>query len=135
MAINSDRHATQRSWNVAAIIPSAAPTGGYTLPTTVHGLFQVSTRASRFQLLADENSGEWNVSDMQLTLVCLPTSYGPVIPTFAGGQEAGKPAAWSDCRRAARGARAPHGAARSRAAAGAGRNSAACATNWKRSKV
>jgi hypothetical protein len=67
-------------------ISSAANSGVYYDPITVHGLFSVSAGVRNFYILADEQGGNINVSDMQLSLVYIPTSYGTVVPTIATGR-------------------------------------------------
>jgi hypothetical protein len=65
-------------------IPSGAPSGLYSLPVTVHGLFSATAAGNphTFYALGNESSGDdFDVADLQLTLVYLPTAYGTVSPT------------------------------------------------------
>ncbi len=68
--------------DVSLLIPSAAPTGVYSFPVTVHGLFSVSSGANTFYFLADETSGLVTAGDIQLSLVFFPTAYGTVTSTL-----------------------------------------------------
>jgi hypothetical protein len=71
---------------VALYFDDALATGTYIIPTTVHGLFTVSAGSNTFYFLAQENSGNYSVNDMQLTLVYLPTAYGTVVATKIEGE-------------------------------------------------
>ena len=66
--------------DVSLVIGSTVSSGLFYVPVTVHGLFSVAAGARTFRFLADENSGSWNVEDMQLTLVYFPTAYGAFSP-------------------------------------------------------
>ena len=70
-------------------LPSAAATGSYSAPVTVHGLFLVSGGAHTFYFLARRTSSTANayIYDTQLTLVYIPTNYGTVSPTLTGGED------------------------------------------------
>jgi hypothetical protein len=57
---------------------------------TVHGLFQVTEGSNTFYFLGEEQLGDFEVWDQQLTIVFLPTAYGTVEPTIAGGPAASK---------------------------------------------
>lgn len=61
------------------------PTGFYSQPVTVHGLFPVAAGANTFYLLGQLQSGGFNIYDIQFTLVYLPAAYGTVEPTLAAG--------------------------------------------------
>ncbi|HWL92782.1 MAG TPA: hypothetical protein VNT79_04545 [Phycisphaerae bacterium] len=82
----SDTTSFPASQDVGVSLPSGAATGGYNWAVTVHGLFEVTTAGSHtFRMLAEENGAEWSASELQLTLVYFPTSYGTVDPTIIGG--------------------------------------------------
>ncbi len=71
------------SQDLVAQIPFSAPTGLYTIPLTSHGLFSVSAGNNTFHIAGKIGSvsGSASVSNRQLTLVYLETSYGTVSPT------------------------------------------------------
>ena len=71
--------------DVPVFLTSAVPTGQYTLPATVHGLFQVNAGANTFYFIGQESGGVCSVSDVQMTVVYLPTAYGTVDPTSTSG--------------------------------------------------
>jgi len=72
--------------DVALAIPASVDTGSFDFPLSVHGLFEkVTAGLWTFYFLAEETDGNFLVYDMQLTLVYLPTAYGDVTSTFAGG--------------------------------------------------
>lgn len=67
-------------------LPSSAATGSYLAPITVHGLFAVSSAGIHdFFLLGQELVGNFDVNDLQLTLLFVPTSYGTVSLTRPEG--------------------------------------------------
>jgi hypothetical protein len=66
-------------------IPTAAPTGTYFLPVTAHGLFAVNAGPNTFYFLGDETSGSLQFSDIQLSIVYIPTAYGTVTSSLTGG--------------------------------------------------
>jgi hypothetical protein len=67
-------------------LSSTLPSGGYNLPVTNHSLFEVGYAGSHtFYFLAEEQSGDFYVHDIQLSLIYVPTEYGTVAPTMAGG--------------------------------------------------
>ncbi len=69
-------------------IPSSFPTAlSLNIPISVHGLFSVAAGANTFYFLGQEFSAPVVVTDMQLTLIYFPTSYGMVVPTVAGSGE------------------------------------------------
>jgi len=70
--------------DVNAVISSAAGSGNYVIPMTVHGLFSVSAGANTFYLVARENTGTASITDMQLSLAFFSTAYGTVTPTLQG---------------------------------------------------
>ena len=74
-------------------MPSSAPTGTYVVPVTVHGLFTVSAGANTFYFLGDETSGSLQFSDIQLSIVYVPTAYGTVTPSLTSGDGDGMSAA------------------------------------------
>lgn len=62
------------------------PTGLRHVPVGCHGLFQVpSSGTFTFFFLGIKAEGAFYCHDVQLTLVFLPTAYGDVNPTMAGG--------------------------------------------------
>jgi hypothetical protein len=68
-------------------MPAAAPTGTYIVPVSVHGLFTVTAGANTFYLLGDETSGGLQISDLQLSIVYVPTAYGTVTSTVTSGAD------------------------------------------------
>ena len=64
-------------------LPCTTPSGTYSFPVTVHGLFSVGAGVSTFYLLGEELSDDYDVFDRQLTLIYFPTRYGTVTPTLA----------------------------------------------------
>jgi len=71
------------------IVAQDAPTGIYSAPTTVHGLFSVLAPGDvTFYLLGDEQGGDFTAYRTQLTALFVPTNYGTVIPTLAGNEDA-----------------------------------------------
>jgi hypothetical protein len=73
--------------DVQLTMPAAAATGTYFVPVTVHGLFQVIAGANTFYLLGDENSGSLQFTDLQLSIVYVPTAYGTVTPSLTAGTD------------------------------------------------
>ncbi len=76
--------------DVAWALPSSAGTGTYAMPITVHGLFEVTAGTSSYYFLANkasEEEGSVYCLDIQLTLLYIPTRYGTVEPTLAGGRD------------------------------------------------
>ncbi|HYW68980.1 MAG TPA: hypothetical protein VE960_05190 [bacterium] len=64
-------------------ILSSTPTGWFNHPITCHGLFEVASAGTyTYYMLAEEISGSFAASEMQLTLMYLPTAYGEVTPTL-----------------------------------------------------
>jgi len=62
-------------------LSSSIPSGQYSFPITVHGLFEITSAGTyTFHLLALENPGFFEIYDMQLTLLFIPTEYGTVVP-------------------------------------------------------
>ncbi len=71
------------------MIHSSNPTGVYTFPVTVHGLFEVGSAGSHtFHFIGRLASGTYTANDVQFTLVYFASNHGSVSPTFAG---AGQP--------------------------------------------
>ena len=66
-------------------MPTSAPTGTYVVPVTVHGLFTVSAGPNTFYFLGDEASGSLQISDVQLSIVYVPTAYGTVTSSLTSG--------------------------------------------------
>jgi hypothetical protein len=66
-------------------MPASAPTGTYVLPVTVHGLFTVNAGLNTFYFLGDEGSGSLQISDIQLSIVYVPTAYGTVTSSLTSG--------------------------------------------------
>lgn len=69
--------------DVLAQISSAAPSGTYILPITVHGLFTTAGGGDTYYFVGDEATGSWTINDIQFTTVFFPTAYGTVSPTVA----------------------------------------------------
>jgi hypothetical protein len=66
------------------IVSDNAPTGIYSTPTTVHGLFQVGAAGDvTYYMVGREQSGTFTAYRIQLTALYIPTSYGTVNPTLA----------------------------------------------------
>ena len=66
-------------------LSSTLPSGGYNLPVTNHSLFEVDAAGSyTFYYLGHEQSADFFVHDVQLSLIYIPTEYGTVAPTMAG---------------------------------------------------
>ena len=67
---------------VTLFIAATAETGEYSFPVTVHGLFAVDAGANTFYLIGQ---GLWGkdmaVTELQLSLVFIPSAYGTVEPT------------------------------------------------------
>jgi hypothetical protein len=71
--------------DVAFVIPSAAASGAYHVPATVHGLFSVAGAGTyTYYFLGYGILGFMYCFDAQLTLIYIPTAYGTVVPTVAG---------------------------------------------------
>lgn len=68
-------------------LPTSAPTGTFVLPVTVHGLFSVNAGPNTFYLLGDETSGSLQFSDVQLSIVYIPTAYGTVTSSLTSGSD------------------------------------------------
>ena len=70
-------------------LPSSAPTGFYSLPTTVHGTFSVTAGSKTFYLVAKQWQGGWAVNEPSLTVLFVPTAYGTVARAgvFARGDK------------------------------------------------
>jgi hypothetical protein len=75
--------------DLAWMLSAAAGTGTYTAPVTVHGLFSVTSGSHTFYFLGNKTSTTGNsyMLDTQLTLLYIPTFYGTVEPTLAGGTD------------------------------------------------
>ena len=63
--------------------PSNTP-GSWGTPVTLHRLFPVSAGTTTVHVMAQEIAASWEFNKTQLSLVFLPTAYGPV-PAGAGG--------------------------------------------------
>jgi hypothetical protein len=64
-------------------IPSACTSGWYNHPVTCHGLFEVTSAGDHtFYMNAERASGSIYASEMQLTLLYVPTAYGTIDPTI-----------------------------------------------------
>jgi hypothetical protein len=79
---------TQNTW---LLLPPAAATGPYHFPATVSGMFQVSSGANTFYLVASVVSGSSVIHERNLSLLFVPTAYGsyvaPLPATSAGGEK------------------------------------------------
>ncbi|MDZ7860777.1 MAG: hypothetical protein U5O15_08990 [Candidatus Krumholzibacteriota bacterium] len=74
--------------DIMAGLPSDAATGYYNMPITGHGLFEVASAGTyTYYFLGDllDTGADIEAYDTQLTLIYIPTSYGTVSPTLAGG--------------------------------------------------
>lgn len=72
------------------IVSDNAPSGIYSSPVTVHGLFEVGAAGDfTFYMHGNEASGTFTAYNMQLTALFVPTNYGTVEPTLAGADPAG----------------------------------------------
>lgn len=69
--------------DVALMLPTAAASGPYMFPVTCSGFFEVAAGSNTFYLLGDKDSGTITATDIQLTAIFVPTSYGTVEPTAA----------------------------------------------------
>jgi hypothetical protein len=69
--------------DVTRMFDANYPTGSYSEPVTVHGLFEATSAGLiTFYILGFEALGTYAVIDRQLTLVYIPTAYGTVTPTL-----------------------------------------------------
>ncbi len=84
-ASNSALPTNQENWEGRG---SLSPTNRYEGSVTAHGLFQVNAGSNTFYFLGDGEGGEFIVYTQQLTVVFIPTAYGTVEPTVAGGPTA-----------------------------------------------
>lgn len=75
--------------DVASTLAAALPSGTYTFPTTVHGLFTATAGSHTYYLIGQETGGNYTALDLQLTLVYLPTAYGTVQGTEPQGISTG----------------------------------------------
>ena len=66
-------------------IPSAAPTGTYRVALAANNIFPVSAGSNTIYLLGLEISGNLRASDLELSLLFVPTAYGTVDPPAAAG--------------------------------------------------
>lgn len=72
--------------DVGLILPASLPSGNYTVPVTVHGVFPVSPDETTFHLLCETGPvTPAQVFDLEITACYFPTAYGPVGPTFRSG--------------------------------------------------
>jgi len=69
--------------DVTLMLDPNYPSGSYSEPVTVHGLFEATSAGSMtFYCLGFKSLGTYAVLDRQLTLVFIPTAYGTVTPTL-----------------------------------------------------
>jgi len=61
-------------------IPSSAPTGTYKIALAAQTIIPVSTGATTFYLLGERVGGSIRASDLELSLLFVPTAYGTVDP-------------------------------------------------------
>jgi hypothetical protein len=59
-------------------LSSALPSGSYILPFTSNAMVSVSAGTHTFYFLGREYNGTFNVSDVRLSLIFIPTAYGTV---------------------------------------------------------
>jgi len=71
---------------LSILFDGVLPTGIRHLPAGCHGLFEVTSAGTHtFYLIGIKTSGSFYFYDIQLTLVFIPTAYGDINPTVAGG--------------------------------------------------
>jgi hypothetical protein len=67
-------------------LDAGLPTGNYSFPVTVHGLFEVGgAGAETYYFLGYEGVGSLYAASIQFTLVFIPTAYGSTQPTAMVG--------------------------------------------------
>ncbi|OQX84168.1 MAG: hypothetical protein B6D63_05175 [Candidatus Latescibacteria bacterium 4484_7] len=91
----SDASATMPAGkDVNLYLDSNLSTGAYRFPVTVHGMFSVPAAGTRtFYFVGNNASGTFNLTDVTLTTIYLPTAYGSVsssVPSTAKAGEEGK---------------------------------------------
>jgi hypothetical protein len=69
--------------NLVEFQPSGT-SGSWSTPVTLHRLFPVSAGTTTIHVMAQEIAASWEFDKAQLSLIFLPTAYGPV-PAAAGG--------------------------------------------------
>lgn len=83
--VSANAAALPNNQDVGLSLPAALETGTYSLPVSVHGLFQVAgAGANTYYFLGEEFANPGTMFDVQLSLVYIPTAYGTVQPTLAG---------------------------------------------------
>ena len=68
-------------------VPSGAGTGNYRIPATVTGVFSVTAGSHTFRFLGYLSSGTCNVFDANITLMFIPTTYGPISSTLIASSD------------------------------------------------
>jgi hypothetical protein len=83
--VSGNAGALPANQDVGYNLPAALETGSYSLPISVHGLFQVAAAGvNTYYFLGIEYANPGIMFDVQLTLVYIPTAYGTIQPTLAG---------------------------------------------------
>ncbi|MDZ7860771.1 MAG: hypothetical protein U5O15_08960 [Candidatus Krumholzibacteriota bacterium] len=75
--------------DIMAGLPSNSTSGIRYIPITTHGLFEVASAGTyTYYFLGDlfDTGADFLAWDPQLTLIYIPTSYGTITPTLAGGE-------------------------------------------------
>lgn len=77
--------------DVAVSVPAAATGGIYNVPATVHDLVPVTAGANTIYFTGYQGSGtnSYTIFDATLTLIYLPTAYGPLSPIVTPGGDPG----------------------------------------------
>ncbi|MEL6796362.1 MAG: hypothetical protein AAFO89_06005, partial [Planctomycetota bacterium] len=78
-----DDRALNGARDISVDIPGAAAGGIYRMPVTVHGLYPVEQGSNGFALEAQGNAS-FQLRDINLTLLFVPTSYGNTDPLRTG---------------------------------------------------
>jgi len=86
LGVSDESGAFPSNQDVWLRLNNGLPSGYYDLPITCHGLFQESVSGMHtYYLLGRLNTGDIDIYDVQLTCIYIPTAYGTVDPTLAGG--------------------------------------------------
>ncbi len=87
--VSDDSGSLPGNQDIAWQIDQAGATGTYSTPVTVHGLFEVTAGVNTFYFLGTKGAANGNsyCFDVQFTVMFIPTSYGTVVPTLAGGMD------------------------------------------------
>jgi hypothetical protein len=86
--VSDDTDSFPENQDCLLMIDGDNPDGVYTMPVTVHGLFQVPGAGTyTYYFLGRLYSGTYTGNDVQFTLVYFSTDHGAVDPTFADGDQ------------------------------------------------